>query len=310
MKKVLITGGAGFVPSSLADALLATGKYSVVAVDNFLTGKPEHISTHPNYRFIKCDVNDYRDISAVMLNQSFDYVFHYAAVVGVDRTIQNPHLVLEDIKGLQNVFDLAKNTGVQRIFLSSSSEVYGEPVHLPQHEHETPLNSKLPYAVVKNIGECFCRSYQQEFGLNFTILRFFNTYGPRQSRDFVVSKFLNAARNNEDITVYGDGSQTRTFCYIDDNIDFTIRLLEENLLINDVVNVGNDILTTINELAESIIKVTGSSSKVINLPPLKEGDMTRRQPDNAKMLSILGRDLVTLENGLSRLIKSSTATSK
>lgn len=302
MKKVLITGGAGFIPSCLADKLLSTGQYSVVALDNFITGKREHLSKHPDYTFIKGDVNSYRDISAIMLNQSFDYVFHYAAVVGVKRTVENPHLVLEDIKGLQNIFDLSKNTRVKRLFFSSSSEIYGEPVHLPQHEYETPLNSKLPYAVVKNLGECFCRSYHKEFGLDYTILRFFNTYGPRQSQDFVVAKFLNAALQNKDITIYGDGTQTRTFCYIDDNTDFTLKILEEGHFINDVVNVGNDQLTTILELTQAIIEITDSKSKIIFLPPLEEGDMSRRQPDNTRMLNILGRDLLSLHMGIKKVV--------
>lgn len=302
MKKVLITGGAGFIPSSLAQHLLNTGSYHVTAIDNFLTGKYEHVLNHPNYRFIKADANNYLDLSSIMLYNKFDYVFHYAAVVGVLRTLQNPKMVLDDLKGLQNIFELAKNTGVKRIFYSSSSEVYGEPVHLPQNENETPLNSKLPYAVVKNIGECFCRSYQNEFGLNYTILRFFNTYGHKQSEDFVVSKFLSAAINNLDITIYGDGSQSRTFCYINDNLEFTLRILEDDLFINDVVNVGNDHIVTVKELAEIIITLTKSSSKIIYLPPLAEGDMTRRQPDITKMRSVLKRNLIDLKVGLTMII--------
>lgn len=302
MQKILITGGAGFIPSSLADALLKTGKYQVVAVDNFLTGRKEFVTEHPNYKFIKCDVNEINGITAVMLYHKFDYVFHYAAVVGVIRTIENPKMVLDDIRGLQNIFELSKNTGVKRIFFSSSSEVYGEPVHLPQHEYETPLNSKLPYAVVKNLGECFCRSYKHEFGLDYTIFRFFNTYGPKQSEDFVVSKFLRAAERGDDITLYGDGSQTRTFCYIDDNLEFTLKILEDNLFINDVVNVGDDTLVTIKELANTILQLTNSKSKLIHLPPLKEGDMTRRQPDNAKMISVLQRPLLGLQEGLKKIL--------
>lgn len=303
MKKVLITGGAGFIPSSLADALLNTNNYFVVAVDNFLTGKKDHVTSHANYRFIKADINDLNEITPIMLHYGFDVIFHYAAVVGVNRTIDNPKLVLDDLKGIQNIFDLAKNTGVTRIFFSSSSEVYGEPVHLPQNEHVTPLNSRLPYAVVKNIGECFCRSYQKEFGLDYTIFRFFNTYGPRQSDDFVVSKFFKSALSNKDITVYGDGNQTRTFCHVQDNIEFTLMSLQENLFLNDVVNVGNDELTTVMELAEKIITITNSKSKIIKLPPLKEGDMTRRQPDITKMKNALKRPLVALDDGLKSLLK-------
>jgi UDP-glucose 4-epimerase len=302
-KKVLITGGAGFVGSSLADALLEKGNYEIVLVDNLLTGRMENLPNHPNCRFIKSDVNNYNDIAPIFLAFRFDFVFHYAAVVGVKRTLDNPVMVLDDLKGIRNVLDLSKNTGVKRVFFSSSSEVYGEPVHLPQHEHTTPLNSRLPYAVVKNVGESFCRSYQQEYGLEYTLFRFFNTYGPKQSPDFVISKFIDAALENKDITIYGDGSQTRTFCYINDNATACINAMEKDLFVNDVVNVGNDETYTILELAEIIIKLTGSKSKLIHLPPLPEGDMTRRQPDILSMKKLLNRDFLSLEAGLKEILK-------
>jgi UDP-glucose 4-epimerase len=303
MKKVLITGGAGFIGSSLADKLIEKG-YFVVLVDNLLTGFLHKLPSKEltNWRFIRCDVNNYNDIAPVMTSFSFDYVFHYAALVGVKRTLENPVKVLEDIQGIKNILDLSKNTGVKRVFFSSSSEVYGEPVVLPQNEYTTPLNSRLPYAVVKNVGEAFFRSYKQEYDLDYTILRFFNTYGEKQSTDFVISKFIHAALENKPITIYGDGQQTRTFCYIDDNITATINALEQNLVLNDVVNIGNDKITTVLELAQIIIKLTNSNSQIVFLPPLPEGDMTRRQPDNAKMRTLLQRELVPLEEGLKRVI--------
>lgn len=304
MSNILITGGAGFIPSSLADVLSKNKNYNIVLVDNFLTGNKRKITKAPNVKFIKCDVNNYKDISPIMTSYRFDYVFHYAAVVGVKRTLANPVMVLDDIQGIKNILDLSKNTGVKRVFYSSSSEVYGEPVELPQNEHTTPLNSRLPYAIVKNVGEAFCKSYHDEFNLDFTIFRFFNTYGPKQSTDFVISKFLRAALSNHDITIYGDGNQTRTFCFIDDNIEASIKIFEQNLFVNDVINVGNDILFTIKDLAELIIKLTNSKSKIVYLPPLKEGDMTRRQPDITKMKSVLERDLLPLEDGLKKLIES------
>jgi len=303
MNKVLITGGAGFIGSSLADKLLEQGKYFVVSVDNLLTGDIRKVSKNQNSRFIKCDVNNYHDIAAIMTSFQFDFVFHYAAVVGVKRTIENPIMVLEDLQGIKNILSLSKNTGVKRVFFSSSSEVYGEPVELPQHEETTPLNSRLPYAVVKNVGEAFCRSYEKEYGLSFTIFRFFNTYGPKQSTDFVISKFVNAALKNEPITIYGAGKQTRTFCHIDDNTNCILSILENNLLINDVINIGNEKDVTILQLAELIIRLTKSKSKIEFLPPLKEGDMTRRQPDNSKMKSILERELISLEAGLHKILE-------
>jgi nucleoside-diphosphate-sugar epimerase len=304
MIKILISGGAGFIGSSLAERLLVGEKYFVVLVDNLLTGDVRKIPVHPKCRFIKCDCNNYNDIASIMTSYQFDYVFHYAAVVGVKRTIENPIMVLNDLQGIRNVLSLCKNTGVKRIFFSSSSEVYGEPVELPQHEETTPLNSRLPYAIVKNAGESYCRSYLKEYGLEYTIFRFFNTYGPRQSTDFVISKFLKAALNNQPIAVFGTGAQTRTFCYIDDNTDCCVNILERDLVLNDVINIGNEGNVTILQLAELIIRITGSKSVVEFLPPLKEGDMTRRQPDASKMAKIMNRDWITLEDGIKRILQS------
>ncbi len=302
-QKILITGGAGFIPSSLADRLLEDNETFVVLVDNFLTGRKENIPQHPNCKFIHCDVNKIEEITPIFNLYDFDFVFHYAAVVGVKRTLDNPIMVLDDIYGIKNILDLSKRTGVKRVFYSSSSEVYGEPVHLPQHETITPLNSRLPYAVVKNVGESYFRSYYQEYGLNYTIFRFFNTYGPKQSTDFVMSRFIRQALSNQDITIYGDGSQTRTFCYIDDNLDACLTAMRDDQVVNDVTNIGNGTIVTILELAEIIIRLTGSSSKLVHLPALEDGDMTRRQPDITKMSHLLGRDFTTLEDGIKKVLQ-------
>ncbi|CAN5377545.1 NAD-dependent epimerase/dehydratase family protein [soil metagenome] len=304
MIKILITGGAGFVASSLADRFLQSDQYEVLLVDNLLTGDLRKVPNHVRCTFIKCDVNRYDEISAIMTSHRFDYVFHYAAVVGVQRTLENPLMVLNDLEGIRNVLTLSKNTGVKRVFFSSSSEVYGEPVELPQNEETTPLNSRLPYAIVKNVGESFCRSFQQEHGLDFTIFRFFNTYGPKQSTDFVISKFLNAALDDKPITIYGTGNQTRTFCYIDDNTECTLKMLENNLMINEVINIGNAHNVTILEVAELIIGLTKSKSELKFLPPLKEGDMTRRQPDSGKMKTVLQKELISLEAGIQKILDS------
>lgn len=304
-RKILVTGGAGFIASSLAEKLAEDKENLVVVLDNLSTGNIDKLShDSDNLRFIKADVNKYVEIMEVMLSYQFHYVFHYAAMVGVLRTQKNPIGVLDDIKGIENICRLSKNIGVRRVFYASSSEVYGEPVEFPQNVHTTPLNSKIPYAIVKNLGEAFLKSYQKEFGLNYTIFRFFNTYGPKQSKDFVISKFLYAALNNHDITIYGDGSQTRTFCYIDDNIEACTKIAYNDLFINEVVNIGNSIETSINELAEIIIRLTKSKSKIINVPPLAEGDMKRRCPDNSDMLKVLNRKLISLEDGIRKILKT------
>ncbi|MBK7128393.1 MAG: NAD-dependent epimerase/dehydratase family protein [Crocinitomicaceae bacterium] len=304
MRKILITGGAGNIGSALCNALLKDSATHVTIVDDLSTGSISKINRqHGNLSFIKANANNRQEMSEIMISNRFDYVFHYAAVVGVKRTQENPIRVLEDIDGIKNILSLSKNTGVKRFFFSSSSEVYGEPVSIPQNEDTTPLNSRVPYAVVKNVGEAFCRSFNQEYNLDYTVFRFFNTYGPNQTTDFVMSKFLYSALRNEDITIFGDGGQTRTFCYVDDNIETTVKSLNENLFVNDVVNVGGDAIISILELANLIIKLTDSKSKIIFLPPLKDGDMTRRQPDNSKMRKILGRDLISVEDGIYRMIK-------
>lgn len=306
MKRILVTGGAGFIASDLAERLSEDAENSIVVVDNFQTGSPSKVphGVYDNIHFIKCDVNVYEDISSVFYAYRFDYVFHYAALVGVKRTLKNPVKVLDDISGIKNVLSLSKNTGVKRVLYSSSSEVYGEPVEIPQNEETTPLNSRLPYAIVKNIGEAFLRSYQLEFGLDYTIFRFFNTYGPKQSNDFVVSKFLKAALADKDIPVYGDGLQTRTFCFISDNTEACMKAFHNDEVINDVINIGSNKEVTILQLAETIIEATNSKSKVVHLDPLQEGDMTRRMPDNSRMLKILGRDLMPLEEGIKNILHS------
>jgi UDP-glucose 4-epimerase len=295
---ILVTGGAGNIGSSLVNALSADLHRHVVVVDSLLTGSRHKLpGNRPNVTFIKCDVNEWSDISCLFFRYHFDYVFHYAAVVGVQRTLEHPLLVLKDVRGIENVLSLSKNTGVRRVFYSSSSEVYGEPTQIPQNELTTPLNSRLPYAIVKNIGESYFKTYQREFGLPFTIFRFFNTYGPNQSDDFVLPRFVSKAIAGEDIPIYGDGSQRRTFIYVGDTTEICMKCLTDDLFVNDVINIGSDIELSILELAQKVIAITGSSSRIIFLPPLPEGDMTRRLPDISKVRAYK-QDFVSLDQGI------------
>ena len=304
MKRItyLITGGAGNIGSALASRLAQEKCNNIIVVDNLSTGKIEKFPEKENITFIKANTNNYNDIVPIFGRYNFDFVFHYAAVVGVKRTLENPIMVLEDIEGIKNILLLSKNTGVKRVFYSSSSEVYGEPFEIPQNEKTTPLNSRLPYAIVKNIGEAFFKSYQEEYGLDYTIFRFFNTYGVNQSDDFVVPIFIKLALKNNPIHIYGDGLQTRSFCYVDDNVDACINAIASPLCLNDVVNIGSDKEQTILSLAQEIIKITNSKSKIKFLPPLDEGDMMRRCPDTSKMKKILNRDLISLEEGIKKLV--------
>jgi len=304
MQSILLTGGAGNIGSALARALLRNRDASVVVADNLLTGSIEKVRIDaPNFTFVKSDCNDFDDISSLFYRFRFTHVFHFAAVVGVQRTLANPLLVLRDITGIENILRLSKNTGVERVYFASSSEVYGEPFEIPQNENTTPLNSRLPYAVVKNLGEVYLRTYEREFGLPYTIFRFFNTYGPRQSEDFVLPRFVRAALAGTPLQIYGDGAQTRTFCYVDDTVEACVKTHLSKSYENDVVNVGSDVEMTILQLAKAVIKATQSTSRLEFLPPLPEGDMSRRCPDISKMRHLLDRPLVPLEEGIARLVE-------
>jgi UDP-glucuronate decarboxylase len=302
MTTYLITGGAGNVGSTLAKHLAKDSSNLIIIVDNLSTGSLHKIPKLDNVKFIKSNVNNYKDIAPIFARFDFDYVFHYAALVGVKRTLKHPISVLDDIDGIKNVLSLSKNSGVKRVFYSSSSEVYGEPFEIPQNENTTPLNSRLPYAIVKNVGEAFFKSYYQEYGLEYTIFRFFNTYGPNQSEDFVLPRFIKLALENKDISLYGDGLQTRSFCYVDDNVETCIKAISDPSCVNDVLNVGSDKEQTILSLAEEVIKLTNSESKIVHLPALKEGDMARRCPDTSKMKKVLGRELLPLQDGILKLV--------
>jgi UDP-glucose 4-epimerase len=304
----MITGGAGNIGGSLARKLVATGRYHVTIVDDFSTGSREKLPHRADTaRWEVVDANVNRDLAALheaFSRRKYDAVFHYAALVGVQRTLANPLRVLEDLRGIENMLDLCHGHSVPRYFYASSSEVYGEPVSIPQFESTTPLNSKLPYAVVKNAGEVFARAFEKERGQHYTIFRFFNTYGPQQSTDFVISRFVSLALHDEPLTIYGDGAQTRTFCYVDDNIEATLSALENGLGVNQTINIGSDQEITILELAKTVIDVLGSGSKIVHLPPLPEGDMSRRKPDISLMKSLRDKPLTSLRSGIEMTARS------
>ena len=302
--KVLITGGAGNIGSSLATFLAKSKENNIVVVDNLLTGNKNKLPLeNKNLEFIYGDCNQEEVVNGVFSNYEFDYVFHYAAVVGVQRTLENPMKVLKDIDGFWNVLNASVKYNVKKVFFSSSSEVYGEPFEIPQKESTTPLNSRLPYAIVKNVGEAMFRTFFYEHNLRYSIFRFFNTYGPKQSDDFVISKFIKAALNNNDIYINGDGSQTRTFFYIDDNLEVTSNILMNDLLDNETMNLGSDVEISILELAQKIVSLLNSKSNIVHREALKEGDMTRRCPDATIMKGILNRDITPLDAGIIKTAK-------
>lgn len=297
---IIITGGLGNIGSSLTKKLITNKKYFIYIVDNLYTGSLSKLPSkkYKNWKFFKLNVNSKSELNKNFKKIKIDYIFHFAALVGVNRTLKNPKKVFKDIEGIKNILELSIKKKIRKYFFSSSSEVYGETSKFPQNENSTPLNSRLPYSVVKNLGELFAKNYLKNTTVNYTIFRFFNTYGPAQNDDFVIPNFIRLAKKNKPILINGDGSQTRTFCYIDDNIDCCIKIFEKNLLNNQIINIGSDKEITILNLAKKIVKILNSKSKIYFKPKLKEGDMARRFPEIKKMKKILNRKMISLNKGI------------
>lgn len=298
MATILITGGAGFIGSHLADYLLVDPKNRVVIMDDLSTGRSCHIPVSSRVDFLKIDVNDMGGFAPAFRRYRFDYVFHFAAVVGVERTQQNPHKVYSDIDGIRNVLRLCVEGRVRRVFYASSSEVYGASSDFPQIENRSALNCRHPYAIVKLTGETCLRAAYQAHGLEFTAFRFFNTYGPRQRADFVVPRFTEQALTGRDMTVHSEGSQTRTFCYVADTVSVVGASLKTGACCNQVVNVGSPVEVSIGELAARIRKEVKSRSRIVFKATPAGFDTLRRQPDVSRMRRFWKKDFTPLTCGL------------
>ncbi|MDD4994901.1 MAG: NAD-dependent epimerase/dehydratase family protein [Patescibacteria group bacterium] len=306
-KSVLVTGGAGFVGSHLTDRLLREGA-KVIVIDDLSTGKLENFSSfreNPNFKFIEGDVCVYEELRDVFLMNPIDYVFHLAAVVGVKRVQENPLLPLRDIDGYKNILELSLIKGVKKIVFSSSSEAYGEPVTLPEKEDgvHNP-RSRDTYALTKLIGENMFLGYNDKFNLPATALRFFNVYGPRQESSaygFVTGVFIRQVLDGKSPTVYGDGMMTRDFIYIDDNIESQVRALLTEKTNGQVINIGMGRQTTILDLAEKIIKISGREDLQPVFVEGKRADIRYRCPDVTRMKELLDfLPQVGLDEGLRR----------
>ena len=289
-KTVLVTGGAGFIGSNMCQGLLELGA-KVVCFDNLSTGKLSNIQEfkqNKKFKFIKGDTNNLKDIKRVFDNYRIDYVFHYAAMVGVDRTLANPLGVLQDIEGIKNVLNFSLRDKIKKVVYSSSSEIYGEAQEVPEREDSTPFNTRIPYAIVKATGENYLKAYFKIYHLPTVNLRFFNVYGPKQSEDFVVSKFIKQTILGKPMTILGDGKQTRDFVFIKDNINATLQVLQNSKINGESINIGTGEEVSILNLAKKIIQVSNKKNlKIKFLPARKEGDVERRCPDITKMKKLL-----------------------
>lgn len=291
-KIVMVTGGAGFIGSHMAERLLSLGA-TVVAVDNFSTGAEAniaHLRDMERFFFVRADVNQFSELERVFAERQFDYIFHYAALVGVQHVIERPLEVFKDIDGIAFLLALAKAHRVQKVVFASSSEAYGEPTELPEREsgHHN-VNPDDPYGLTKLVGENMMKNYWKHHGLPTTSLRFFNVYGPRQNASaygFVVGIFLDAMLRGQHVKIFGDGKQTRDFVYIDDNIEAGIRALLSEKTNGETINVGSGSETTILGLAEQIAVVVGAKFSPVFVPE-REVEIRYRDPDITKMRMLL-----------------------
>jgi dTDP-glucose 4,6-dehydratase len=287
MPRTLITGGAGFLGSHLCDRFIAEG-HEVVCMDNFITGSPEnvaHLVGHERFSLVKHDVSNY-----VYVAGDLDYILHFASPASPIDYLQLPIQTLKvGALGTHNLLGLAKNKGA-RLLLASTSEVYGDPLTHPQREdywgNVNPVGSRGVYDEAKRFAEAITMAYHRYHGVETRIVRIFNTYGPRMRIDDgrALPTFMSQALRGEPITVFGDGSQTRSFQYVDDLVEGIYRLLLSDE--TEPVNVGNPDEITIEEFAEEIIRLTDSGSTV-TYEPLPADDPKIRQPDITKAREIL-----------------------
>jgi dTDP-glucose 4,6-dehydratase len=297
-QRALVTGGAGFLGSHLSDALLAEG-WNVVVVDNLLTGRRAnlaHLRNEPAFEFIEQDICQPFDVGHV------DYVFHFASPASpVDYTLHGIETLKVGSLGTFHALDIARKYNAKYL-VSSTSECYGDPLEHPQKEtywgNVNSIGPRSVYDEAKRFTESVTMAYHRYYKVDTRIVRIFNTYGPRlQLNDGrVVSNFMKQALRGEPLTVYGDGSQTRSFCYVSDEIDGFLRLSKSDEHLP--INIGNPNEFTILECAQQVLKVTGSKSK-ITYQPLPQDDPKQRRPDITKARQLLGWEpKIQLEEGL------------
>jgi UDP-glucose 4-epimerase len=300
-KTILITGGAGFIGSHLADALLATNHHHIFAVDDLSTGRTDniaHLIGHPNFHFVRASITD--NIVMDRLASQADIIFHLAAAVGVMFIIEHPvHTIETNIIGTEMVLKAALRYNC-RVMLASTSEVYGKGAKIPFSEGDDVLlgatsHSRWAYAASKMVDEFLALAYYQEFGLSVVPFRLFNTVGPRQTGRYgmVIPRFVRQAIKNEPITVYGDGNQSRCFCDVRDVVRALVGLAENTDASGQVYNIGGTEEVSIGGLAQRIKTLTGSESPVVNVPYAKAyapgfEDMQRRVPDVSRIQKLLG----------------------
>ena len=303
--KVLITGGAGFIGSNLADELIRQGA-KVTIIDNFLTGFRENLEEITgDFEFIEGDIND--DAAVAKAIDGVEVIFHEAALPSVPRSVEDPeetHQVC--VNGTFNLLVKAKNAGVRRLIYAASSSAYGDQPILPKVETMRP-DPLSPYAVAKLTGELYCRAFNNVYGLETISLRYFNVFGPRQNPasmySGVISRFIDALMTGKSPVIYGDGENSRDFTYIANDVDANIKAAQTTQGLGETMNIANGDRITLNELLDVLKKITDNTGVAADYQPPRRGDVKDSQADNRRAVECINySELVGLEEGLRKTI--------
>lgn len=308
MKKILVTGGAGFIGSNLVDSLLASNEYNITCIDNFDSFydpsiKRNNIINHlgrSNYRLIEGDIRDLDSIKS-KLPQNYDAIIHLAAKVGVIPSLKEPKTYTEvNVLGTENILAFAKETGCKKVIFASSSSIYGVNPTVPWSEDDHNLLPISPYAATKISGELLGHVYSYLYGIHFIALRFFTVYGPRQRPDLAIHKFIKLILEGKPITIYGDGKTKRDYTYVDDITSAIVAAINYDHSKYEIINLGNNHPVELNQLVEAIEEVLGMKA-IINRQPERAGDIPITFADISKAQKLLNfQPKTSLADGLQK----------
>lgn len=313
MKTYFITGGAGFIGSSLAERLLEHGD-SVVVIDNFNdyydVGLKEknvyELEKYDKFKLYRGDIRNYKDLERVVSENEIDYIMHLAAMAGVRPSIENP-VLYQEVNGIgtQNVLEIARKHGIKKIVMASSSSVYGNCKDVPFREDMIVDYAISPYAATKKANEVMAHVYHSLFNMGIIMLRFFTVYGPKQRPDLAINKFAQMMLNNEKITMFGDGSTSRDYTYIDDIVDGickSFKYLDSNDDVYEIINLGSNHPISLKDMIDTVADVLGVDPMIERLP-MQPGDVDRTYADITKAKQLLGYEpKMTFREGIERFI--------
>lgn len=313
MNTYFITGGAGFIGSTLSEKLIKEG-HKVIAIDNFCDfydkkikeNNVKELMQEQNFKLYRKDIRDKESIKQILDENQINIVVHLAAMAGVRPSIENPTLYQEvNCMGTQNILEEMKEHGVKNLVMASSSSVYGNCKEVPFKEDMIVDYAISPYAATKKANEVMTHVYHKLYDMNVIMLRFFTVYGPKQRPDLAINKFTRLMLDNQEIPMFGDGSTSRDYTYIDDIVDGIIKscnYVSENKDVYEILNLGNSSPVSLKEMINTIAKVTGTQARIKQLP-MQPGDVDRTFADISKAKSLIGYEIKTsFEDGIKKFV--------